>query len=231
MSDERPNTINHFCILSLSDEYWKIAAPERRALHGEWTQRLSRVPATIHFYQASLMRSRGDLLMWSAAEAQEPDVPATFFESLTRAINPMRHYVRIEEVLWGLTRPSPYSRARSAGAIDPLRPERLPYLVVYPFVKSAGWYVKDQESRQRVMNEHIRIGKQYRDIPQLLLYSFGLQDQEFVVVYETTDLGRFSSLVQELRGTDARLYTERDTPLHTGIHRPAADPFGAWSEP
>ncbi len=30
------------------------------------------------------------------------------------------------------------------------------------------------------MNEHIRNGKQYREVTQLLLYSFGLQDQEFV---------------------------------------------------
>ena len=67
------------------------------------------------------------------------------------------------------------------------------------------------------MNEHIRIGKQYRDITQLLLYSFGLQDQEFVVVYETDDLSLFSSLVYDLSDTEARRYTRRDTPLHTGI--------------
>jgi chlorite dismutase len=231
MSDERPSTINHFCVLSFTDDYWRLPMVERRALHDEWTQRFNNASGTTHFYQASLMRARGDLLLWSAAEHASPDVPAEFFESLTRAMNPMRSYMRVEDVLWGATRPSPYSRARSAGAIDPFRPERLPYLVVYPFTKTSGWYVKDQESRQHIMNGHIRIGKQYRDIPQLLLYSFGLQDQEFVVVYETHDLTRFSALVQDLRATDARLYTERDTPLYTGIHRPAADPFGAWTEP
>ena len=48
-----------------------------------------------------------------------------------------------------------------------------------------------REARQGMMNEHIRIGKQYEDINQLLLYSFGLQDQEFVVVYETENLPLF----------------------------------------
>jgi chlorite dismutase len=67
------------------------------------------------------------------------------------------------------------------------------------------------------MNEHIRIGKQYRDIKQLLLYSFGLQDQEFVVVYETDDMSLFSKLVYDLRDTQARRYTRSDTPLHTGV--------------
>jgi chlorite dismutase len=55
----------------------------------------------------------------------------------------------------------------------------------------------------------MKIGHKYQDITQLLLYSVGLQDQEFVVVYETADLRRFMALVAELRGTEARLYTSR----------------------
>ena len=48
----------------------------------------------------------------------------------------------------------------------------------------------------------------------------GVQDQEFVVVYETDDLTRFSDLVNQLRSTEARAYTERDTPLTTALHHP-----------
>jgi chlorite dismutase len=69
------------------------------------------------------------------------------------------------------------------------------------------------------MNEHIKLGKQYPEIKQLLLYSFGLQDQEFVVAYETEDLAKFSDLVRELRGTEARRHTLLDTPIITGVHR------------
>jgi hypothetical protein len=61
-----------------------------------------------------------------------------------------------------------------------------------------------------MMNEHIRIGKQYREITQLLLYSFGLQDQEFVVVYETDDLAAL--LEAGLRPARHR------SPLHEGGH-------------
>ncbi len=53
---------------------------------------------------------------------------------------------------------------------------------------------------------------------ELLLYSFGLQDQEFVVVYETDDLPLFSELVYDLRGTEARRFTERDAPLQTAAY-------------
>ncbi len=69
------------------------------------------------------------------------------------------------------------------------------------------------------MNEHIRVGHQYPEIKQLLLYSFGVQDQEFIVVYEMATLYRFSELVNELRSSDVRVYTERDTPVYTGVWR------------
>lgn len=75
------------------------------------------------------------------------------------------------------------------------------------------------DTRQGMMNEHIKLGKQYFDIKQLLLYSFGLQDQEFVVSYETDDLPKFSELVQALRSTEGRRYTSMDTPLITGVYR------------
>ena len=85
-----------------------------------------------------------------------------------------------------------------------------------------------KDARQGMMNEHIRIGKQYEDITQLLLYSTGLQDQEFVVVYETDNLPRFSDLVTELRSQEARPYTLRDTPVHTALYHPAEETLALW---
>jgi chlorite dismutase len=148
----------------------------------------------------------------------EPGRPGSFFTARATAENPFRDMLEPRDVLWGMTRPSEYSRAaKSAQEIDPFAAERSPYLVMYPFTKTADWYLFGPETRQGMMNEHIRIGKQFREITQLLLYSFGLQDQEFVVVYETDDLSLFSRLVYDLRDTEARRYTKADTPLHTGV--------------
>ena len=58
---------------------------------------------------------------------------------------------------------------------------------------------------------------------QLLAYSFGLDDQDFLVAYETDDLPSFSSLVRDLRGTDGRRSTVRDKPILLGIHRPIGE--------
>ena len=139
------------------------------------------------------------------------------------ANNPYRQWIDLKDSLWGFTRPSQYSKARSKQEIDPFAETRKPYLIIYPFSKTTEWYLMSREARQGMMNEHIRIGKQYEDISQLLLYSFGLQNQEFVVVYETDDLARFSDLVNELRDTEARRFTLRDTPLHTAIYHPAEE--------
>ncbi len=41
---------------------------------------------------------------------------------------------------------------------------------------------------------------------------------DFLVAYETDDLPAFSELVRDLRGTDSRRSTVRDTPLLTAVH-------------
>jgi chlorite dismutase len=144
--------------------------------------------------------------------------PGAYFTARACAANRHRDIIEPAHVLWGMTRPSQYSRAKSAQEVDPFADEeRGPYIVMYPFTKTADWYLLGPDTRQGMMNEHIRIGKQYAEIKQLLLYSFGLQDQEFVVVYETADLELFSKLVYDLRDTEARRYTKGDTPLHTGV--------------
>jgi len=57
----------------------------------------------------------------------------------------------------------------------------------------------------------------------LLAYSFGLDDQEFIVAYETNDLVAFQDLVRELRETESRRATTQDTPIITGISRPLGE--------
>ena len=80
-----------------------------------------------------------------------------------------------------------------------------------------------QEVRQGMMNEHIKVGRTYPSISQVLLYSTGLADQEFIVGYETSSLAEFQDLVIALRGTEARRYTLSDTPIFTCIHRPLSE--------
>jgi chlorite dismutase len=210
--------LGHFATYRYTPRFWELDGGVRRARAAEWLSSLARTAETAHLYLVSGIESGGDVLVWSSARLTHPPDAGDFFTSRAAAENAFRDIFEPAHVLWGMTRPSEYSsRARSAQEIDPFAPGRAPYLVMYPFTKTAEWYLLGRDTRQGMMNEHIRIGKQYREITQLLLYSFGLQDHEFVVVYETDDLPLFSRLVYELRDTEARRYTKSDTPLHTGV--------------
>ena len=219
-------TLNHYSLISFKDAYWSLSTKEREEFHKQWLNGLCAAAQKVDIFQST--ESGIDLVIWSALAADDKQDAAIFFEKYSRANNPFRHLIDLKDSLWGFTRPSQYSKARSKQEMDPFADIRKPYLVIYPFSKTAAWYLMSREARQGMMNEHIRIGKQYDDISQLLLYSFGLQDQEFVVVYETDDLARFSDLVNELRDTEARRHTLLDTPVHAAIYHPAEETLRLW---
>lgn len=219
-------TLNHYALISFKDAYWTLPTKEREEFHEKWLSGLRTAAQKVDIFQAT--ESGIDLIVWCALPADDNQDAAMFFKKLAIANNCYRHLLDIKDSLWGFTRPSQYSKARSKQEIDPFSEERKPYLIIYPFSKTTEWYLMSREARQGMMNEHIRIGKQYDDISQLLLYSFGLQNQEFVVVYETDELARFSDLVNELRDTEGRRFTLRDTPLHTAIYHPAEETLALW---
>lgn len=213
-----PVRLGHFVTYRATPKLWTLDTSERRTRATAWLEGLGEAAQALQLYLVQGIESDADVLIWSTVTADDTCAASGFFAARAASENRHRDLFEPRHALWGMTRPSEYSRsAKSAQEIDPLAPERAPYLVMYPFTKTADWYLFDRETRQSMMNEHIRIGKQYREITQLLLYSFGLQDQEFVVVYETHDLELFSRLVYDLRATEARRYTKADTPLHTGV--------------
>ena len=114
-----------------------------------------------------------------------------------------------------MTKPSPYSEEES------VRPEictsKRKYLFVYPMVKQRRWYGLPAEERMRIMRSHIEVGRRYPEITINTSYSFGLDDQEFVVAFEGDDPGMFLDLGQELRPTESSAYTERETPIFTCV--------------
>lgn len=226
--EQTPQTLNHFALVRFSDAYWALPPARRSEIRCRWLEMLKASVDALHLYQTFGIESGNDLIVWTAMAGDDTAIPARFFSRFAEALGPVRSYVTLSSALWGFTSPSQYTKTRSRQELDPFAAGRQPYLVMYPFTKTASWYLKSREERRDMMMEHIKVGKQYEDITQLLLYCTGLQDQEFVVVYETNDLVRFSSLVTELRGTAARPFTERDAPLHTAVHQSGLDALGTW---
>ena len=112
-----------------------------------------------------------------------------------------------------LTKPSEYS---DESRLE-VRPGHSKYLFVYPFVKTREWYRLAPDERWRIMQEHIAVGREYPQIDLNTSYSFGLDDQEFVVAFESDEPAVFLDLVQRLRTTEASAFTKRDTPTFTCV--------------
>ena len=68
------------------------------------------------------------------------------------------------------------------------------------------------------MDEHIRIGHEYESIHNHTTYSFGIDDQEFMTVFECDEPADFMHLMLTLRETEAsKLHRAR----HADLRRPA----------
>jgi nitrite reductase/ring-hydroxylating ferredoxin subunit len=68
-----------------------------------------------------------------------------------------------------------------------------------------------------MMDEHVRVGRKYPSIRLNTTYSYGLDDQEFIVAFEGDSPAEFLDLVMELRESEASSYTLRDTPTFTCV--------------
>ena len=101
------------------------------------------------------------------------------------------------------------------------------YLFVYPLTKVREWYGLSPEERQEAMNQHIAIGHTYSSVKLNTTYSFGLDDQEFVLAFETDEPGDFLDLVQELRSSISSAYTLTDVPIFTCTHVSAGEMLAA----
>ncbi len=102
-------------------------------------------------------------------------------------------------------------------------PGEAKYLFIYPFVKTRDWYLLTKSARQGMMNEHIEIGHKYPTVKINTSYSFGLDDAEFVVAFESDYPTDFLDLVMELRSAEASRYTLLDTPIFTCVRKNLKD--------
>jgi len=218
MSDER---FVHAWLLRLDPAWRRQPAADREAEIAAFCAAADRSAARLvqHAYSTIGLRAEGDLLLWRMAEQIE-EIEETAADLLASGVG---RWLRPAISMIGLVRPSQYVKRPSSQEQSLFSGDRSRYLVVYPFVKSVEWYLAPAEERQEVMKGHMRVGHRFPQVRQLLAYSFGLDDQEFIVAYETDELVAFQDLVRELRETESRRSTVRDTPIITGIHRPLGE--------
>ena len=206
----------HALALGLDPSWRRLSASERRETAEELTANVeASSDVTTFAYSTIGLRAGTDVVLWGLG----PSLDSLEKRAAAALRTGMGRWMSVTHSFLGIIQGSQYVKKPTEQEQSLFSGERSRYLVVYPFTKSADWYLLSREARQGIMNEHMRIGHDFPEVRQLLANSFGVDDMDFLVAYETDDLPKFSQLVRALRETESRRSTVRDTPILTCVHR------------
>jgi chlorite dismutase len=171
----------------------------------------------VRTYSTIGLRSDTDFMLWMVSESVER------MQILTSKIygTVFGKYISPSHVFLSATRPSVYSQRVIPGFMTEEKPMK--YVIVYPFVKSRQWYLLPFEERKKLMEEHIAVGRKFPQVRLNTTYSFGLDDQDFMLAFETQELAIFQELIMQLRETRVSEYVTRDTPMIVCVYKEVED--------
>lgn len=219
---ERPSaTYTNFWVYQVDPEWRKTTEEARAAARDEFVALLEGVGAegmTVRgVYSTVGLRHDADLMLWVVSDD---------FDALQRLAVMIRGtalgaYLQPRYTFPGVSLGSKYSTDHAPAFIKGVPPKR--YLSMYPFIKTHEWYQLPFEERRTAMAEHGRMGREYPDILTNTVSSFGISDWEFVVAFESDDVGEMVRMVEYLRPAASRPYTKLDTPIFLGVLKDASE--------
>lgn len=161
-------------------------------------------------YSTIGLRRDSDFFLWYEAPTIEP------FQKLHVNLykTTLWNYLNMTYNYLAMVKPSPYFSKHTHKEEPPKGDVR--YAFVYPFVKTRAWYALPFPERMTMLKEHTEVGHDFPSVRINTAYSFGIDDQEFTLCFESDHPDHFVNLVQKLRETRASSYTERDTPMFVG---------------
>lgn len=212
----------NFAFYKLDPEFRRLAQTEKHEARQEFLAAVGQRPDGMLClsYSTVGLRPESDFLLWRIGATADQ------FQAHTAQLNKTRlgAYLRTPWSFVSMTKRSMYidklDPFHTAESRTHIIPGKRKYLFVYPFVKTREWYLLPLEKRQQFMDNHIRVGNEFPSVKLNTTYSFGLDDQEFVVAFETEVPADFLDLVMKLRETEASRFTQRDTPIFTCIQMP-----------
>jgi chlorite dismutase len=216
-----------FSFYKVMPEWRRLPAEEKAAHKAAFAEVLLKwnKPGEFLSLTYSTIGTRGDvdMCLWSIGYAVD-ELNKMRSELMA---TPLGGYLNSPHNFLAMTKRSQYqidrvdeSEGEGRGAI---RPGGQKYIFIYPFWKTRPWYLLPAPERKRLMDEHIRVGLSYPRVKLNTTYSFGIDDQEFVVAFETNFPEDFLDLVQQLRETEISMFTLQDTPIFSCVRVPAAE--------
>ena len=220
MSDIVRQYVN-FRFFKTLPEWRRLSEAEREKGRKEFADVVKEFQKKMFVIPYSLIgiRAEADFMFWRISERLE-----TINEcSAAMLKTTLGKYISIPVSYISVTKRSMYVDKHQHEGAESSRAKIVPgnakYLFVYPFVKTREWYLLSKEERQKIMDVHIAMGHKYPSVKINTTYSFGIDDQEFVVAFESDSPMDFVDLVMELRETQSSKYTVRDTPAFTCIKK------------
>jgi chlorite dismutase len=215
------NELYRYLTLAVTPEWRRLPEHERSSQKDELARAAEHPRVRVNAYSLVGTRGDADLLLWCVAD-DLTDVRE--LETRLAATRLWAYSLRPYAYL-AARRRSPYLADHAHAGGEHGRAEAgpvgdTPYVVVYPMTKKRSWYALPHEERTRIMGAHFATGHKYPDIRIHTGYSFGIDDNEFVVAFEVPDVRRFVALVADLRETESSSYTERETPIFVGASMP-----------
>ena len=171
----------------------------------------------VRTYSTLGLRADADFMLWMISDSVEKTQVMTSKVYSTV----LGKYLTPSYVFLSAARPSVYSSKVTPGFMTDAQPMK--YCVVYPFVKSREWYLLPFEERKKMMEEHIVVGRKFPQVRLNTTSSFGLDDQDFMLAFETEDLTAFQELIMQLRETKVSKYVVRDTPMIVCVYKGVED--------
>lgn len=162
------------------------------------------------WYDVSGMRSDADLMIW---------LHGSTAEDLQWALREIRRTSLVKPLIrsWGAVgvhRDAEFNRQHVPGFMRGVPPKQ--WLAVYPFVRSADWYLLAPEERRRMLAEHGRAGAAHKGVVANTVSAFALGDYEWLLPLESDELTELVDMMRDLRGVDARNHVDVEIPFYTG---------------
>jgi peroxiredoxin len=167
-------------------------------------------------YSTVGFRADADLLLWLHGPSAE-DVQRAVVEFRRTEI---AAYLELSWSFMGVVKPAEFSPDHAPAFVKGDPPQD--YLCVYPFVRTAEWYLLPPEERQALLRDHGGRGRELPEVVGNTTSAFGLGDWEWILAFESPKLDSIVDVIRLLRNTEARRYTKVEVPFVTGIRKPIA---------
>ncbi len=201
--------------------FWELSSERKDDLIKGASEAIGSLRSELnHLKTYECPRHDTDILFWASAE----DLPHVQLLK-NGIITALGNMGRLTYSLVSIYEPSPYLHKGEPDVNEFDKPP-LKYFVAYPMSKTPEWYLIPYDERKKIMADHIRMATtdpENVDIRSFTTYSYGLGDQEFVVMYEVDSLINWSHVTGRLREAEARKWIVKEEPIFIGSYLRSLD--------